>query len=177
LAQKLTQSKGQAMIDDVNSTNDDGAASRTRASNSAKKNMDTAPWRRPRGRGKLKILPEMPMDILFEVSYTPLARDGVHNLNSCQIFSYLTPLDILHLSRTTKALRDILMSRSAITIWKSAFTFEPELPVPPDMSEPEWANLIFSPHCHASAQDWGQFSAKLTFQHGHSIASLQGNIL
>lgn len=26
-----------------------------------------APWQRPRGRGKLKMLPEMPLDILFEV--------------------------------------------------------------------------------------------------------------
>jgi hypothetical protein len=43
------------------------------------------------------------------------------------------------------------MSRSAITVWKAAFTREPELlNMPADMNEPQWTNLAFSNHCHAS---------------------------
>ncbi|KAJ7219575.1 hypothetical protein GGX14DRAFT_355645 [Mycena pura] len=83
------------------------------------------------GRGQLKMLPDMPLDILFE------------------IFGHLEPPDVLGLSRTTKALRNILMSRSAISIWKSAFKNDPDLPeVPNGLNEPQYANLAFSPHCH-----------------------------
>jgi hypothetical protein len=37
-----------------------------------------------------------------------------------QIFGHLRPYDILRLARTTKALRAILMQRSAISVWKEA---------------------------------------------------------
>ncbi|KAJ6597218.1 hypothetical protein DFH09DRAFT_114194 [Mycena vulgaris] len=87
--------------------------------------------RRSRGRGKLRMLPEMPLDILFE------------------IFSCLDPPDVLRLARTTKDLRNVLMRRSAISIWKSAFLNDPDLPgVPDGLNEPQYANLAFSPHCH-----------------------------
>jgi len=58
---------------------------------------------RVRGRrGHLKLMTEMPLDILLE------------------IFSYLQPMDLLHLARATKALRAILMQRSgAASVWKS----------------------------------------------------------
>ncbi|KAF7338051.1 F-box domain-containing protein [Mycena venus] len=88
--------------------------------------------RRFRGRGQLKMLPEMPLDILFE------------------IFSHLDPPDVLRLARTTKDLRELLMSRSAISIWKAAFLNDPDLPcLPEGMNEPQYANLAFSPHCHS----------------------------
>jgi hypothetical protein len=68
-----------------------------------------------------------------------------------QVFGLLDPLDILRLSRTTKALRNMLMCRSAVSVWRAAFTHEPELPPIPDgLNEPQWANLVFSNHCHAS---------------------------
>ncbi|KAJ6502231.1 hypothetical protein C8R45DRAFT_1070742 [Mycena sanguinolenta] len=83
-------------------------------------------------RGQLKMLPEMPLDVLFE------------------IFSCLEPSDLLHLARTTKDLRNVLMSRSARSIWKSAFLNDPDLPgLPEDLNEPQYANLAFSPHCHS----------------------------
>ncbi|KAF8211884.1 hypothetical protein K438DRAFT_1928179 [Mycena galopus ATCC 62051] len=84
-------------------------------------------------RGQLKMLPEMPLDVLFE------------------IFSRLDPPDVLNLARTTKALRNILMSRSArSSIWKSAFLNDPDLPgLPEGLNEPQYANLAFSPHCHS----------------------------
>ncbi|KAF7363713.1 F-box domain-containing protein [Mycena sanguinolenta] len=83
-------------------------------------------------RGQLKMLPEMPLDILFE------------------IFSCLEPSDVLNLARTTKDLRNVLMSRSARSIWKSAFLNDPDLPgLPENLNEPQYANLAFSPHCHS----------------------------
>lgn len=47
---------------------------------------------------------QMPLDILFEV------------------FGHLLPLDALNLARTPKALRNVVMHRSAVSIWKAAFS-------------------------------------------------------
>ncbi|KAF7295468.1 F-box domain-containing protein [Mycena indigotica] len=83
-------------------------------------------------RGKLKLLQEMPLDVLFE------------------IFSHLDPLDVLNLARTTKTLRNHIMSRSARFIWTAALRNDPDLPpLPDDMNEPQYVNLAFSEHCHA----------------------------
>ncbi|KII85738.1 hypothetical protein PLICRDRAFT_126436 [Plicaturopsis crispa FD-325 SS-3] len=83
-------------------------------------------------RGKLANFTEMPLDILFE------------------ILEYMLPVDILHLARTTKALRGILMCRrTAISIWKAAFANCPDIPeCPDDLNEPQYANLMFLKHCH-----------------------------
>ncbi|KIJ66542.1 hypothetical protein HYDPIDRAFT_26881 [Hydnomerulius pinastri MD-312] len=79
----------------------------------------------------LAELPSLPLDILFE------------------IFGHLDPLDVLYLARTTKEFRRVLMHRSATSVWKSARTHIPGLPpCPDDMSEPAYANLCFSMHCH-----------------------------
>ncbi|KAJ7269374.1 hypothetical protein B0H12DRAFT_1095502 [Mycena haematopus] len=82
-------------------------------------------------KAKLSLLPSLPLDVLFE------------------IFGHLLPLDILYLSRTTKDFRSILMHRSAISIWKASLRQICGLPeCPPDMSQPAWVNLVYSPHCH-----------------------------
>ncbi|KAL0946612.1 hypothetical protein HGRIS_012809 [Hohenbuehelia grisea] len=82
-------------------------------------------------KGILKYLPEMPLEILFET------------------FRYLYPLDLLRLARTTKALRRILMHRSAVSLWKSAQANLEGFPeAPPGLSEPAFANLAFDTHCH-----------------------------
>lgn len=83
-------------------------------------------------RGSLATLPNMPLDIIQE------------------IFGYLKPRDLLHLARSNKALRSFLMNRSSAFIWKKARnSFEPPFPdCPPDLSEPSYANLAFSHHCH-----------------------------
>ncbi|KAK0463740.1 uncharacterized protein EV420DRAFT_1519856 [Desarmillaria tabescens] len=91
---------------------------------------DIIPVQKPRERGKLKQIPEMPIDILFEV------------------FSHLDALDIMRLSRTTKALRRLLMHRSAISIWKAALSRDTLPPLPVDLNEPQYVNLAFSEHCH-----------------------------
>ncbi|KAJ6525744.1 hypothetical protein B0H19DRAFT_1276093 [Mycena capillaripes] len=106
-----------------------------------------APAKRvPVRRGQLKMLPEMPLDVLFE------------------IFSRLDPSDVLRLARTTKDLRNVLMSRSAISIWRSAFLNDPDLPgLPEGMNEPQYANLAFSPHCHTCFSP-GEHSILWAFQ-------------
>ncbi|KAI0822848.1 hypothetical protein BC628DRAFT_1326507 [Trametes gibbosa] len=79
----------------------------------------------------LSKLVDMPLDILYE------------------IFGLLHPLDLLNLSRTTKALRNILMQHSAISIWRHAREGIVDLPeCPPDLTEPAYANLLFDHHCH-----------------------------
>ncbi|KDQ51687.1 hypothetical protein JAAARDRAFT_502269 [Jaapia argillacea MUCL 33604] len=81
--------------------------------------------------GRLAGLLSLPMDILFEV------------------FGHLLPIDLLHLARTTKEFRHVLMRRSSISIWRDSFSNVPDLPsFPPDLNEPQWANLLFDSHCH-----------------------------
>ncbi|KAJ7104156.1 hypothetical protein B0H15DRAFT_11779 [Mycena belliarum] len=89
-------------------------------------------FKKVRGRrGVLSSLKEFPLDVLFE------------------IFGHLNPLDLLNLSRTTKEIRGILMTRSAAFVWKESRTHVPGLPnLPPDLSEPQYANLAFDSHCH-----------------------------
>ncbi|RXW18582.1 hypothetical protein EST38_g7278 [Candolleomyces aberdarensis] len=87
--------------------------------------------RRPRRSGKLATFVNMPLDVLHE------------------IFGHLHPYDLLRLTRTTKDFRRILLHRSSLSTWKATFEDVPNLPeCPPEMSEPAWANLAFSPHCH-----------------------------
>ncbi|PCH43514.1 hypothetical protein WOLCODRAFT_138386, partial [Wolfiporia cocos MD-104 SS10] len=82
-------------------------------------------------RGGLKSLPDMPLDILFE------------------IFTCLGPKDLLYLTRTSKSLRQLLMTRETISVWKATRANIRELPECPSfLSEPAYANLAFSPHCH-----------------------------
>lgn len=49
----------------------------------------------------------------------------------------------------TKQFRNVLMHRSAISVWKEARKNVPGLPdCPFDLTEPEWANLAFDQRCH-----------------------------
>ncbi|KAF8913174.1 hypothetical protein CPB84DRAFT_1841573 [Gymnopilus junonius] len=63
------------------------------------------------------------------------------------------PLDILlKLARTSKELRRLLLNKSSVSIWKASFSDISDLPeCPADMSEPAWANLLFSPYCQFCA--------------------------
>ncbi|KAG1750274.1 hypothetical protein EDB19DRAFT_2022527 [Suillus lakei] len=84
-----------------------------------------------RRKGKLELLPSMNMDIL------------------CQILSFLRPMDLLNLSRITKAFRSLLMQKSSAFIWREARRQIANFPnCPTDLSEPQYANLAFYPHCH-----------------------------
>ncbi|OJT14546.1 hypothetical protein TRAPUB_8879, partial [Trametes pubescens] len=81
---------------------------------------------RKRAKKTLHELPNMPIDILFE------------------IFSKLTPRDLLSVSRTTRSFRRLLLSRQATTVWKASRLAMPQtLECPSDVSEPYWANLVY----------------------------------
>ncbi|KAF9474662.1 hypothetical protein BDN70DRAFT_815289 [Pholiota conissans] len=109
-----------------------GYSSRNKRSLSIANSSQTYKKARNR-RGSLKIIVNMPEDVIFE------------------IFGWLDPLDLLHVARTTKTLRDVLMSRSSITIWKTARSKFDGLPdCPDDLSEPQYAALIFVERCSVS---------------------------
>ncbi|KAH0580667.1 hypothetical protein H2248_002157 [Termitomyces sp. 'cryptogamus'] len=81
-------------------------------------------------RGALKDIVEMPLDILQE------------------IFMYLTPVEVLSLSRMCKSLRRILISKLAECIWKQARLNLDDFPdCPDDINEVQFANLIFGAFC------------------------------
>ncbi|KIM88893.1 hypothetical protein PILCRDRAFT_813893 [Piloderma croceum F 1598] len=101
---------------------------------SANAAIKVQPKKRAKGKGKagkLEGLMLLPMDVLFE------------------IFGHLRPLDILHLARTTKQFRSVLMHKSAISVWKAARANVPGFPdCFPGMNEAQFANLAFDQHCH-----------------------------
>ncbi|KAG8777772.1 hypothetical protein FRC12_000205 [Ceratobasidium sp. 428] len=61
----------------------------------------------------------------------------------------LDPRDLITLTRTNKFFRHLLLSRRRATaIWRQSFKNVPDLPgCPPDMCEPQYAALVFSPYC------------------------------
>ncbi|KAG6849301.1 hypothetical protein H0H93_009616 [Arthromyces matolae] len=81
-------------------------------------------------RGALKGIVEMPLDVAHE------------------IFMYLTSVEILHLSRTCKALRRVLMTKSSLYVWKQArFNMDDFPNCPDDFNEPQYAAFVFSAFC------------------------------
>ncbi|KAM5531188.1 hypothetical protein V8D89_015158 [Ganoderma adspersum] len=75
----------------------------------------------------LSSLLDLSIDILFE------------------IFSQLSPLDLIRVTRTSKSFRKLLLDRNTSTVWIAARERAfPNYPEPPDsVSEPFWANLVF----------------------------------
>ncbi|KAH9483704.1 hypothetical protein JR316_0003177 [Psilocybe cubensis] len=66
-----------------------------------------------------------------------------------EVLSYLDPVDLLHMARTDKKMRDFLMSKNSRLEWKKARENISGLPdCPDDLSEPQYANLVFEKHCH-----------------------------
>ncbi|KAK7051558.1 hypothetical protein VNI00_004537 [Paramarasmius palmivorus] len=80
---------------------------------------------------RLSKLPDLPLDILLE------------------IFGHLAPLDLLHLSRTSKDLRKLLLHKSATSTWRGVFTNVTNIECPNDVTYPAWASLIWDRDCHA----------------------------
>ncbi|KAF9234867.1 hypothetical protein BU15DRAFT_52049, partial [Melanogaster broomeanus] len=104
-----------------------------RARRTQGKRNQTAETSKKTRRGKLEMLPELNLDVLF------------------QILSLLHPMDLLNLARTTKAFRQLLMRKSSAFVWKTARSQVEGLPdCPSDLSEPQYANLVFYPRCHVS---------------------------
>ncbi|GJE90997.1 F-box protein [Phanerochaete sordida] len=84
-----------------------------------------------RGAGGLEGLLDMPLDIVVE------------------ILAYLEPLDLLHLARTSKPFRAVLMNRHNAFMWRTARGNVEGLPgCPPGVCEPAFANFLFCTFCH-----------------------------
>ncbi|KAF9070281.1 hypothetical protein BDP27DRAFT_1263940 [Rhodocollybia butyracea] len=105
-----------------------------RSSGVNKKQRVPLQFRNVRGRLGLleRLVKDMPLDVVFE------------------IFSHLGPRDLLHLARTSKDLRAMLITKKAEGIWRAARkTIVGLPPLPSDLNEPEYARLMFDPYCHA----------------------------
>jgi hypothetical protein len=104
-----------------------------------------------RVRGRLQNMLSLPFDVLFSVR--PFRRNIVfpsvpEQDTTPQVFSELGPMDLVNLARTSKALRQVLMSRASLSVWLVARRNAgiTKVPDPPeDMSEPSWALLLFGP--------------------------------
>ena len=102
-------------------------------------------------KGSLEKMKEIPLDVLFEVSKLLHPFIGLLDRIS-QIFSKLQPSDLLNLARSTKRLRTILMRKNTITIWRRARANTEGLPPrPDDLTEPQYAELVFGQHCYVCA--------------------------
>ncbi|KAE9410789.1 hypothetical protein BT96DRAFT_969103 [Gymnopus androsaceus JB14] len=104
-------------------------------SNSVSKRKNKMPEQFKKVRGKFGLLQrlakDVPLDVIFEV------------------FMHLNPSDLLSLARTSKTLRNMLMSKSSASIWRATRANMPTLPpLPDDLSEPQYAHLLFSEYCH-----------------------------
>ncbi|KDR76445.1 hypothetical protein GALMADRAFT_445743 [Galerina marginata CBS 339.88] len=64
-----------------------------------------------------------------------------------EVFEHLHPLDLYNMIRSTKGMRDILLTRKASLLWEKAFHRHPDIfPCPyNDVSPPQWASLLFGP--------------------------------
>jgi hypothetical protein len=102
-------------------------------------------------RGRLQNMLSLPLDVLFLVR---LFRGGIavpvrpEHAIILQILSELGPMDLVNLARTSKALRQVLMSRKSLSVWLVARRNAglTRVPDPPEgMSEPAWALLLFGP--------------------------------
>ncbi|KAF9476664.1 hypothetical protein BDN70DRAFT_882129 [Pholiota conissans] len=86
-----------------------------------------APLRR--GKKSLSLLPNMPLDVLFE------------------ILGQLTPKDLLNVSRTNKLFHETLTSKSARTVWKDSLKGQGVPECPSGLTEPRWTSLLFETTC------------------------------
>ncbi|KAH8115088.1 hypothetical protein DFH11DRAFT_144926 [Phellopilus nigrolimitatus] len=79
--------------------------------------------------GKLAMMMSMPIDVF------------------CEIARYLGPHDLLRMARTSKALRNLLMTKDSKPIWRAAEDSVglPECPL--DLSSPQYASFIFDAFC------------------------------
>ncbi|RPD67497.1 hypothetical protein L226DRAFT_566197 [Lentinus tigrinus ALCF2SS1-7] len=107
--------------------------SRKSKAKSSSSKGNTVPSPRSRAKvGKLAALKDMPAEIFY------------------MIVGWLLPVDLIHLSRTSKFFRSMLMSRKNECLWKEARRNVPGLPdCPPILSEPRYAAFLFDQYCFA----------------------------
>ena len=83
-------------------------------------------------------------------------------------------MDLVNLARTSKALRQVLMSRKSMWVWATARRKAGAVMVPDppeDMSEPAWALLLFGPAvCSVRIQLFSRSVLSLSQFFNHSNA-------
>lgn len=100
-------------------------------------------------KGKLGMIAEMPLDVLYEVSHSSPPYECGFMLHCRQIFSLLAPRDLVRMSWTNKEFRRVLTSRSTRNIWKGALESVDGLPkCPSHMNEIEYSAVLFHVACH-----------------------------
>ncbi|KAF8907417.1 hypothetical protein CPB85DRAFT_1311757 [Mucidula mucida] len=132
-------SDGEATEDEAPAPKRKPKPTKSKASGSAVQDAPSQ-WKKVRGkRGILQKIADTPLDVLFE------------------IFSYLDPIDLLRISRTTKDLRQLLMSKSSALIWERArLAIEGLPPKPDDLNDPQYINLLFDKYCHECGNGFTQ---------------------
>ncbi|KAF6740994.1 hypothetical protein DFP72DRAFT_791022, partial [Ephemerocybe angulata] len=64
------------------------------------------------------------------------------------VLSHLPPRDVLHVARTNRDVRHIVLSRTSKGMWKTCLK-ESGTPEPPeDFSAPRWAALLYDTECN-----------------------------
>ncbi|CAA7263589.1 unnamed protein product [Cyclocybe aegerita] len=66
-----------------------------------------------------------------------------------EICSYIDPMDLLNLTRVSKLFREFFMSRATLSIWRKVLEQEGLPKCPEDMSDPQYASLMFDEFCMA----------------------------
>lgn len=91
---------------------------------------------------------QMPIDIFMEVSGNNLFRRC--QTHTPKIVYHVEAIDLLNLSRTSKFMRSLLMSRRSRGVWRYALACVEDLPeCPADLSEPAYTFLVFGLECQA----------------------------
>ncbi len=94
------------------------------------------------------LLLQLPTEIFTEVSaLTSYDVPVVYKLNMSQIVSQMSPEDLLQLARSSRALRDFFMSKTSIRFWAAARAAQDIPDCPGDLSEPQYADLLFGKGC------------------------------
>ncbi|KAH9474678.1 hypothetical protein JR316_0013142 [Psilocybe cubensis] len=83
------------------------------------------------------------------VTYAPASLQGMPTELLILIFGQVYPKDLLQLMWTSKVFRTILRSKGASGIWKKSRSRIRGMPqCPSDLSEPQYASLLFGHHCY-----------------------------
>ncbi|KAK7690465.1 hypothetical protein QCA50_005563 [Cerrena zonata] len=110
--------------------------------------------------GFLRDLHHMPFDILFEM------------------FSYLKPRHLLHMSRSSKPLRSLLTSRESYLLWKTSRSNLPSLPDRPSfLSELAYASLCFDNHCRGCDSpnvSWSRINWEVLYRYCRDCSNNDG---
>lgn len=106
---------------------------KTRKATKPSNKKPTAKKRKNSKVGRLEALMHMPVDIF------------------CEIASHLSPVDLLNMSRASKQLRAFLTSKNSKSIWRAARNAIKLPECPSDLSEMQYADLLFSKGCYLCA--------------------------